>query len=159
MWIPASELGLALGLIQFSAQIGTVITNPICAYLSEYGFAGGWPSVFYVLGSVFLLALIPWWFLVHDSPESHPHISDQERKYIRETVRVSRHANNRVWVPWARIVSSRKIWAIGVTKFCASWGNLFLTSKLPAYLETILHMPITYVRQKKNLKNSISYIC
>lgn len=68
------------------AQFGTVLAMPISGYLSEHGFGGGWPSIFYVFG----LAGTIWsvWFLltVYNEPDKHPKIPEDEKKYIVTSV-------------------------------------------------------------------------
>ena len=34
------------------SQIGNVIALPLAGLLCEYGFDGGWPSIFYILGEL-----------------------------------------------------------------------------------------------------------
>ena len=55
---------------------------PLSGLLSEYGFAGGWPSIFYVFGAIGTIWCIAFLIMVHEDPESHPRISNVERKYI-----------------------------------------------------------------------------
>lgn len=55
---------------------------PLSGVLSEYGFAGGWPSIFYVFGTVGTLWCIFFLMFVHEDPEKDPHIAEDEKKYI-----------------------------------------------------------------------------
>lgn len=71
-----------LSLLSIGAQFGTVISMPLSGLLSEYGFAGGWPSIFYVFGAVGTIWCIAFLIMVYEDPESHPHISEDEKKYI-----------------------------------------------------------------------------
>lgn len=64
-------------------QFGTVVAMTAGGYLSASSFLGGWPSVFYVFGTVGLAWGIPWFLLVHDRPELHPSISRAELEYLR----------------------------------------------------------------------------
>ena len=41
-----------LSLYIIGAHVGSIISFPLSAILCEYGFDGGWPSVFYVFGEV-----------------------------------------------------------------------------------------------------------
>ncbi|CAG2117512.1 unnamed protein product, partial [Medioppia subpectinata] len=59
-WVPLQERGFALALVQVGGNIGAVVTAPLSSSLSQHGFAGGWPSVFYVLGIMGCLAFLPW---------------------------------------------------------------------------------------------------
>jgi ACS family sodium-dependent inorganic phosphate cotransporter-like MFS transporter 5 len=38
--------------------------------------------VFYVFGVLGILWFLCWWWLVYDTPQSHPTISRQEKEYI-----------------------------------------------------------------------------
>lgn len=68
------------------AQFGTVISMPLSGLLSRYGFAGGWPSIFYVFGAVGALWSVAFILSVYESPDHHPSIKDSERKYINDAV-------------------------------------------------------------------------
>lgn len=55
---------------------------PLSGLLSKYGFAGGWPSIFYVFGAVGTIWCIIFLIWVYEDPEQHPKISEDEKKYI-----------------------------------------------------------------------------
>jgi len=49
-WIPDQERSTVLSLTSAGASIGTIVTSAMSGFLCKHGFAGGWPSVFYVAG-------------------------------------------------------------------------------------------------------------
>lgn len=55
---------------------------PLSGLLSEYGFAGGWPSIFYVFGIVGTAWSLAFLFFVSEDPEQCPTIKEAEKKYI-----------------------------------------------------------------------------
>lgn len=55
---------------------------PLSGLLSEYGFDGGWPSIFYVFGLVGVVWSVAFIIFVYEEPTSHPHIDEKEKKYI-----------------------------------------------------------------------------
>lgn len=64
------------------AQFGTIISMPLSGLLAEYGYDGGWPSIFYVFGMVGVIWSIAFIWLVYEDPSSHPRIEEKEKKYI-----------------------------------------------------------------------------
>ena len=63
-----------------------MISLPISGLLCEYGFAGGWPSVFYVFGVCGIVWFVVWMVFVYDTPAQHPRISPAERALIERSI-------------------------------------------------------------------------
>ncbi|XP_076349966.1 putative inorganic phosphate cotransporter isoform X2 [Tachypleus tridentatus] len=130
-----------------------VVTLPVSALLCEYGFDGGWPSVFYVFGSCGVIWFLFWSILVTNTPESHPRISEEELIYIqqnRQTVSSPLHQA----IPWRAILTSGPVWAVALTKCCVSWGFYTLFTELPNYFKRVLHSPI----KRNGFENSAIYL-
>ncbi|WAR15951.1 S17A5-like protein [Mya arenaria] len=85
-WGPLYERSKLTGFSYTGAQMGTVISMPISAYLCDSGFLGGWPSVFYVFGALACVWFILWMMMAYNTPADHPHISVEEREYIESSV-------------------------------------------------------------------------
>jgi predicted MFS family arabinose efflux permease len=50
-WAPPEERSRLIGFANSGAQIGNVITLPLGSWLCSNGFAGGWGSIFYLIGN------------------------------------------------------------------------------------------------------------
>jgi MFS family permease len=155
-WVPQQERSMSLALVQVGGNIGAVLTMPLSAYLSQHGFSGGWPSVFYVLGVLGTLCFIPWIYQIYNTPAEHPRIRGKELVYIQANVTATNKRKRRAYVPWGSIMTSKQVWISVVTKFCVSWGNCFLMTKLPTYLQSVLHLSMDSVRNDL-IKSQIYY--
>lgn len=149
-WVPNNEKSTALALMTVGGNIGTVLTMPLSGYLCAHGFAGGWPSVFYVLGVMGCLCFGLWLYIIYDTPADNPRITGKELVYIETHIDISSKNKQKILkksVPWGQMLTSKQLWSVAMAKFCGAWGQLMLMSKLPAYLESVLHFSITEVSQ------------
>ena len=69
------------------AFMGNVISMPLSGYLCQNGFAGGWPSVFYVTGLSSAAWLVLWVIFASDRPSTHWKISEREKDYITKSLK------------------------------------------------------------------------
>lgn len=63
-----------------------MVSMPISGYLAEFGFDGGWPSIFYCFGILGALWSVLFLFIVDEDPETCKKIKEDERKYIISSV-------------------------------------------------------------------------
>ncbi|XP_053207453.1 putative inorganic phosphate cotransporter isoform X2 [Panonychus citri] len=140
-WFPKSDRSFMTAIIYSGAQIGTMITMVATGYLDDSGLFGGWPSAFYVFGSIGLIWFVLWTLLIYESPLEHPYISEAEILYIGTTQNgeKSRKSGN---TPWLKIVTSPAVWALVAAHFGQNWGFYTLLFELPNYLKTILGLDI-----------------
>ncbi|XP_035223109.1 sialin-like isoform X3 [Stegodyphus dumicola] len=83
-WAPKLERSRISTFIHTGAQMGNVISMPVSGWLSSSDLLGGWPSVFYVFGTLGCLWFLLWSILVYETPKNHPSISSRELQHIQK---------------------------------------------------------------------------
>lgn len=109
-----------------------------------------------MLGCIGCVWCVIWFLFVKSDPQDHPFISDEELAHIKSSSCSPKPSGYQSkGVPWCSILSSYRVWALIVAKFCGNWAYLNIAIKLPAYLEQVLHVPISKVRREvsKSLKS------
>lgn len=135
------------------AQFGTVVSMPLSGLLSEYGFDGGWPSIFYVFGIVGVVWSLAFIFSVHEDPEAHPSIAEDEKKYILSSVwgaaGVSVSSYNTIFQKLSSIFINHKFLSLSFD-FSVTAGSLDVDTDLV----TILGYPHRSHRSELRLRNA-----
>jgi len=125
--------GIDVGMI-----VGMLLTGVLC----DYGFAGGWPSAFYVFGAVGCFWSLAWFLLCYNSPSTHPRISTVERNYWATVIGNTDLAAH-LPTPWRKILTSVPVWALAVALFANNWGYYTMAACLPLYMHDVLGVGMT----------------
>lgn len=80
-WFPVKERGLAQGIFNSGAAIGSIVAAPLVSQLFE---VYDWRWTFVIIGVLGFLWIIPWLIFNKTKPNNHPWITEEERKYILE---------------------------------------------------------------------------
>uniref|UniRef100_A0A183VDN9 MFS domain-containing protein n=1 Tax=Toxocara canis TaxID=6265 RepID=A0A183VDN9_TOXCA len=145
-WAPPLERSVLVGLTLAGAQVGNVVVMPLSALLCKYGFAGGWPSIYYVLGTAGLIWSAIWFYFVSDTPAKNRQINPDERLYIEASLAgiMSRDADEKKRrIPWGAILTSMPVWAIYCGHFAADWGAYMMMMSLPLFMNDVLGFELT----------------
>lgn len=142
------ERAIGYAVMEIGTMIGSIWASAMAGYLAEHGFAGGWPSTFYVSGVIAIASALAWAPCVTSTPEEHWSISVTEMKHIRkqsgvtdiqtgggEGERGRRQVRKRGRaVPWKAILTNKAVLANIFSKFFLRWTFYTLIMKLPTYL-------------------------
>ncbi|XP_023231575.1 sialin-like [Centruroides sculpturatus] len=150
-WSPVNERSTLMAICESGNLIGSTITTTLSGYLCEYGFSGGWPSAFYVIGIYGCVLSLGLLFFVYDYPEEFSGITQKEILHIRQNS--NNNTNNIKKIPWKSILTSVLVWTTCIVKLLFHWGFYTFLLKLPSYVENVLHFPI----QQNGLINAFMY--
>uniref|UniRef100_A0A1B0EUK8 Major facilitator superfamily (MFS) profile domain-containing protein n=2 Tax=Lutzomyia longipalpis TaxID=7200 RepID=A0A1B0EUK8_LUTLO len=134
-WIPPNERSRMGAFVYAGAQFGTIVSMPLSGLLAEYGFDGGWPSIFYVFGIIGVVWSVAFIWLVYEDPSSHPRIDEREKKYINPPI------------PFKAIIKSLPFYAILFAHMGQNYGYETLMTELPTYMKQVLRFSIKEVRR------------
>ena len=135
-WFPKRERGWAVALFDSGSSIGGAIAPVLVIGL--YKYFGSWRPAFIVTGTLGFLWLIVWRWLYYP-PETHPRLSDAERKMILED-RVDESAVESTGgsrPAWKDLLKLPQTWAIIAARtmtdpvwfFITDWFAIYLVSK------------------------------
>jgi len=132
----------AVCVIFVGTDFGIILGMSLTGVLCDYGFAGGWPSAFYVFGAVGCVWSLAWFLLCYNSPFTHPRMSTVERNYwatVIDTTDLATHLPT----PWRQILTSVPVWALALTFLANNWGYFTMATCLPLYMHDVLGLDIT----------------
>ncbi len=127
-WLPEQEKTRAQGIVWMAARWGGAFTPPLVSLVI---LRVGWRhafEIFGLIGPVWALLFFRWF---RDNPLDHPALNAAERKLLASSAKLSAgHAD----VPWARMLTSGRVWLLCWQYFCLSYGWYFYITWLPTYL-------------------------
>jgi MFS transporter, ACS family, solute carrier family 17 (sodium-dependent inorganic phosphate cotransporter), other len=136
-WLPSHERTRGIALSYSGSSVGTIIAFPLTTLIIT---TLGWHAVFYIYGVVGLVWVGLWHLFGASSPETHPTISDEERRYI--DLHRGPQKERGGGVPWRTLLSKRPVWGLVLTTFSVAWVVWLLLSWLPTYLIEAHHFSL-----------------
>ncbi|MFL6208556.1 MAG: MFS transporter [Pyrinomonadaceae bacterium] len=139
-WFPAQERGLAGGIYNIGASVGSMVAPPLVVWaILTYN----WQTAFVITGALGLIWVVLW-LLLYQAPDRHGALSTEERAYIAAgQEKFLQGDGTRPSV--AHILRQRNFWGIALPRFLAdpTWGTL--TFWLPLYLSSVRHMELKQI--------------
>ncbi|KHN71025.1 putative transporter C38C10.2 [Toxocara canis] len=144
-WAPPLERSLLTGISYAGNQIGNTIVMPIAGILCEHGFAGGWPSVYYILGIVGMAWSALWFLYASNSPSTHRFINKTEKSFIEEALQdtMTKEGEKKPSIPWKAVLKSSAVWGLWAGHFAGDWGAYIMATGLPLFMNDVLGFDLT----------------
>jgi len=139
-WFPAKERGLAGGIFNIGASVGSMIAPPLVVWaILSYN----WQTAFVITGGMGLIWVVLW-LLFYQSPEKHSALAEKEREYIAAGQEQALR-NDGARPSIGRILTRRNFWGIALPRFLAdpTWGTL--SAWLPLYLSSVRHFDLKQI--------------
>jgi ACS family hexuronate transporter-like MFS transporter len=139
-WFPAKERGLAGGVYNIGASMGSMIAPPLVAWAI---LAYNWRAAFWITGALGLIWVVLW-LALYQSPDRHKALSSEEKAHI--AAGQERYLEGDGSRPSPRkIISQRNFWGIALPRFLAdpTWGTLSFW--MPLYLSSVRHMDLKQI--------------
>jgi ACS family sodium-dependent inorganic phosphate cotransporter len=134
-WLPVSERGLALGLLNSSVSGGTIIALAATPFLIEFG---GWQAVFYVYGGLGLLWALVWLPSIPNKPNTGA-VSGGEVDTALASVEDLKPFTPR------NVLRSRPVWVLAYAHFATNWVVFLSLAWLPTYFSRAFGLDIRAV--------------
>lgn len=139
-WFPARERGLAGGVYNIGASVGSMAAPPLVVWAI---LTWNWQSAFVITGGLGLVWVVLWLWL-YESPDRHRALREEEKSHIaagQERFLASDGTRPSI----LGIARQRNFWGIAIPRFLAdpTWGTL--TFWVPLYLSQARHFDLKQI--------------
>ena len=132
-WFPVKERAVAQGIFNAGASLGSVVAPPLIAFL-YVGF--GWKLTFIVIGLTGMLWIIPWLIFNKKKPDSHPWITEQEKKHIVSGRHEGRQKEDgQEGLSISQIIGHKESWSVLSSRFFLEPIWWLFVGWMPIYLK------------------------
>ncbi|EDV93258.1 sialin [Drosophila grimshawi] len=129
VWAHPTERTSMLSFAYSGLIVGSIGIYPLASYLSDFG----WRVPFYVLGNVALLYGISCNWLIYNTLEQHPRLTDAERDYLKpkDFAQAPQHLS----IPWRSLLTSVPVYAFMLTHVFHNCGFLVFSLIMPRFMQ------------------------
>ncbi|XP_072931562.1 putative inorganic phosphate cotransporter [Epargyreus clarus] len=140
-WAPKEERARMGAIVFGGAQIGNIAGTYFSGLIMH---EGSWENVFYMFGGGGLVWFIFWCLLCYSTPNTHPYISDEEKKFLNANVDslMSTKKQEMDPVPWKALLRSVPLWSLIIAGIGHDWGYFSMVTDLPKYMTDVLKFNI-----------------
>ncbi len=128
-WMPPKQRALAMAIFDSGSAVGAILAPPVVAFLA---LNFGWRAAFVMTG-VSGFAWLAAWLLVYHSPERHPWLSAGDRARVVQELGPVKPKPPVFGAPLLRIIGTRPLWGLLVTRMVATPVWWFYVFWLPDY--------------------------
>lgn len=105
-------------------------------------YVKGWRYVFLVYGIAGMTVALIFFIVARNRPEEQPWCNEAELALINAGRVPVVAGSTPAALNWGRVLSSRSLWLSSVSQYGTNIGWLFVTAKLPDYLDKVHHVEI-----------------
>ena len=137
-WFPRAERSTAVGLVTAGVGFGAIVAGPFVAWLIV---TTGWRGAFILTGALGLLWL-GFWLRLYGSPETHPGVSEEERRLIADgSISTDEGERSTLW----SLLQRRETWGLMLSRFVADGAFYFFATWLPKYLGDVRGLSLAQI--------------
>jgi ACS family hexuronate transporter-like MFS transporter len=141
-WFPPRERAIAQGIFGAGASLGSVIAAP---FIAAIYLAFGWRVTFAGIALLGVLWIIPWIVINRSTPDKHPWITEEEKKYILDRDSKIKSTVGEPVYSWKQLLMFKKTWGILLARFFVDPVWWLFVTWLPTFLKEQFQFDIKQV--------------
>ncbi|GMR51034.1 hypothetical protein PMAYCL1PPCAC_21229 [Pristionchus mayeri] len=142
-WFPVTEKSTMASIYSSGIQLAAASSALIGSRLCGVEFLGGWPLIFYMYGTLGILFLICFYFVITDHPADNRWMSTEELIFLESSHEEMTRKKKVSAIPWKSIFTSPAVWACVVCSFTFSLTLSINLNFLPTYFKEEFSLPLS----------------